>query len=178
MHQYPAPRVVLRAAHCSNVTLAELANRPTIIPFIGKLRRVVQHQGESITGCESLARGLEVTGQDIPLIHSLVRQEAICGLGICPVLTGHWDTVAGPIRQLLKQRPKSPAQTLIHESALLNLLVDPTAWRLSESNSAPPAPRAFPFRHAAPCVDLTRNACMSHVRIKNKIVRQHSIFEG
>jgi hypothetical protein len=101
----------------------------------------MQHQDGLISRREPLAGGLEVTGQDIPLIHPLVSEEAIRSLGIRPVLTGHWDTLPGPIRQLLKQRPEALSQTLIHEGTFLNLLVDPAVWRLLESNSAPPAPR-------------------------------------
>jgi hypothetical protein len=148
-----AYRVVSRPAHRSDVTSMELPDLPAVIPVISELRRIVQYQDGPVSGGEPLACGLEVARQDIPFTHAFVRQETIRSLGIGPVLTGHWDTLPSPLRQLLKQRPKPLSQTLVHEGTLLGLLVDPTAWRLSESNSA-----------AASAAGLSPSACSTVYR--------------
>src|SRR5690242_18902301 len=113
------------------------------------------------------ARGRKVPTENIRLTYSGIIQKSIGGFGVDPVLTYQRDTLPGSTGQLLKKRSESTAESFVHKRTPFNLLVYPTIWRLIRGNSAPPAPRASPLGHAAPCV-------ISHGTLVSHMLEQHA----
>ena len=59
--------------------------------LIGELGRVLQHQDQPVGGRNAAARRVEMAGEDLGLADRLVREEAIGGLGVGPILAGQRD---------------------------------------------------------------------------------------
>jgi hypothetical protein len=90
----------------------------------------MQHQDGLISRREPLAGGLEVTGQDIPLIHPLVSEEAIRSLGIRIQLRGG-SLKATARRQ--RREPLSSGRSFGHEATRQS------AWVAMRRFSRPPS---------------------------------------
>ena len=123
------------------------------------------------------AGSCKVSTENICLIYSGIIQKSIRGLGVGLILTDQGNAFSQCAAELLEKNLESMPESFVHERTPFNFLLHPLTWRLIRGNSAPPAPRASPLRHAAPRVDLTRNAYISHVRMTRKIISQAIQFQ-
>jgi hypothetical protein len=103
-----------------------------------KLRRVVQHEDGHIRGCQSIARGLKVAGQNLALTDSAVREKATkdCSTTAHPTSysTRKPDTQPPPAPQTPAPRPRSPFPVFVRG------LSQPAPPRLSRPPTAIPYP--------------------------------------
>src|SRR5215208_7704802 len=74
--------------------------------------------------CEEPGR-VEMAGEDLGLADRLVRQEAIGGLGVGPVLACQRDGRTDRVRQLHEKLAQPPAQTFVLERRAGEFLVYP-----------------------------------------------------
>ncbi len=69
----------------------ERADPPGSRTLVGELGRVLQHQDRPGGGRDAAARRAEMAGEDPGLADRLVREEAVGGLGVGPVLACQGD---------------------------------------------------------------------------------------
>ena len=83
----------------------------------GELRRVVQHENERVGGCQPIARGLKVAGQNLSLADPVVGEKTVGRFGVCPVLTGQGDAPSDFIGELLQKLSQPLTMAFIFELA-------------------------------------------------------------
>src|SRR4051795_1523498 len=92
---------------------------------VGELGRVLQDQDRPVGGRDAAAGRAEMAGEDLGLADRLVREEAVGGLGIGPILTGQGDGRADRACHPREELAQPPAQTFVLERRARELLVYP-----------------------------------------------------
>jgi hypothetical protein len=83
--------------------------QPNVLPRIGKFRGIVQHQQRAANRRGSFPSRAKMPGQDVGLVHALIREEPIRGLRIRPILARQWNALGGPFSELLQHHAESLA---------------------------------------------------------------------
>ncbi len=170
MHQNAARGVEPRLAVsiCAVKVDTSLPHRVHVFSLVGKLRRVMHHQDRP-AGCQrTIARRLKVTTQNLRFADSIVVENSIRRLRVCPVLANQRDAVARTRGELFEQRSESLAQAFINEVAVGEFAVDSRVVRFFVGNRRVPALSNIVVRHGAPCESGTRIIRISSSRITCK----------
>jgi hypothetical protein len=86
VHQNAADDVVQRASALvlAHIRLVKDAYRSDFTSVKGELGRIVQHEGEGVHGCQPIARGLKMSGQNLSLADTVVGEKN--GTPLCALL--------------------------------------------------------------------------------------------
>src|SRR5918994_1506678 len=117
-----SPRSAVAGRMFSSQRMLSFASSGTLV---GELGRVLQHQDQPVGGRDAAARRAEMAGEDLGLADRLVRQEAIGGLGVGPVLTGQGDGRTDRACHPREELAQPPAQPFILERRASEFLVYP-----------------------------------------------------
>ena len=93
----------------------------------GEFRRVLEHQDRPVGGLHAQGGSLEVAGQYPVLAHLLVREEAIGGLGVRPVLKRRRQRLARSLSHCCQHRAQPPVQPGVAQATSRRLLLHPTS---------------------------------------------------
>ena len=99
------------------------------LPLVGKLGGVLEHQDRPLRRRKTLARRVEMAGQDLRFADPLIGKEAVGGLGVRPVLAGQRNARPDGVAHTLEQAPQALGQTPIRQAAAGNLAIKPSADR-------------------------------------------------
>jgi hypothetical protein len=88
MHQDAANRVRSQATRLvpSAVYVLGYADRLGALSLVCEFGRVMQDQNETIGGSDTITRRLKMTGQNVRVADPAIREKAIGGLGVGPIL--------------------------------------------------------------------------------------------
>ena len=119
VHQDAANRVRSHAPGLvpSAVDALGYPDRVRALSLVGELGRVVEHKDGTTGGDRAVTRRLKVTGQDVRLADSVVREKAIGRLGVGPILADQWNALAHGAPDLRHQFMKPLVQTLVGKTA-------------------------------------------------------------
>src|SRR5947209_16871163 len=76
-----------------------------------------------------------MSGENGSFVHSGIRQEAISGFGVGPILAGKRNTFSEPGRELLQELLQSLTQPLVRKGAASYFLFEPLGGRSEEHTS-------------------------------------------
>lgn len=165
MHENAACGVTTRRSISMGAgdTDAGLADRFDVVTLVCELSRVGQNQHRTVCRCESLASGVEMTCQNLGLVHPIVGEEPIRRLGIRSVLAHQRNALARRARKLIEQTLEALPQPLIREITPFDFLLSPSR-RFDLASDPPPDDFAFPMRAVQP--RLSMQNCVSQASIK------------
>jgi len=105
--------------------VGERANFPWLRPFVDEFRGILQKQNGALNLADTVRRGLKMSRENVAFVDIYVRQEAVCGLGICPIRTGHGYRFAHRSIQLRHNLTQTLAQPTVFKRRTGQLAVNP-----------------------------------------------------
>ena len=97
-----------------------------VLSLIAELGRVMQHKNRTVGGDRAITRRLEVAGQNVRFADPVVREEAIGGLGIGPILADQRNALSHGASDLRQQFAEFVAKPRVPKLASTNLSINPT----------------------------------------------------
>jgi hypothetical protein len=96
-----------------------------ILPHIGELGRVVEHQNCASYAGHPLSGSTKVSAENVGLAHSLIVKEAIGSLGVGPVLARQGNALTGRFGKLLQDGLEAFTQPAVSKLATQHFILHP-----------------------------------------------------